>query len=168
MVRPLLFIVPSLLVGGVVGFLAAGALSKPSRVVSKSKDPTSDVAARDEAQTTTSFFGSSEVDYDRLARACLRAAGDAPGSAARNSDEAPRVASSPQEQSEAAENLARVEELALEHGKWSRLAGFRAQSLLAKLPASEAREFEERLSEQIRQGALTPQAGAWIPGGQEH
>lgn len=167
MVRPLLFIVPSLLVGGVVGFLVAGALSKPSRVATKSRDPSAEVAVRDEPAETTGFFGSSsEVDYDKLARACLRAAGSS--TAAREAEERPLIASSPQEQSEAAENLARVEELALEHGKWSRLAGFRAQSLLAKLPPAEAREFEARLSEQIRQGALTPQAGAWIPGGQEH
>jgi len=158
MVRPLVYILPAFALGAGAGLFAGGSFRSPAKkVISGSTDS----SALTQARTAADDSG---IDYDKLAAVCVEAARSQKGSAQRGAGEP--VATSA-EASKAYAMLTQVEESALTSGVWTRIAGFKAQTLLPRLPSEQGREFSERIGEQIRTGALRPQSGAWLPGSTE-
>ncbi len=158
MARPLVYILPAFALGAGAGLFAGGSFHSPAKNVTFRS---SDSSALAQARTAVDDSG---IDYDKLAAVCLEAARSQKSSAQRGVGE-PAVSSA--EASKAYAMLTQVEESALTSGVWTRIAGFKAQTLLPRLPSDQGREFSERIGEQIRTGALRPQSGAWLPGSTE-
>lgn len=150
------FIGLSFLLGGAVGVFGSGFLLGET---SRSKRPLRSLesAASVDGEASSAAV---DIDYDRLARACL-AAQAAPGRSGESTNRA--LALSDAERQEAQSALNQVEEAALTHGVWSRIIAFKAQSLLRKLPETEAVALGERLDTYLKRGALKLQSGAWLP-----
>lgn len=152
--RPIAYVAPSLLVGALLGFVASQRF--PTRIARSQ-------AIKD--APSHGFFSSSNssdaaVDYRQLARACVDAAEDA----GRLQEQAPGTAQRPHlDEDQAKETLSRIEERAISAGVWSRIAGFKAQALLGRLPTEESRALAARLGEQLRSSGVRFQPGAWVP-----
>lgn len=153
MVRSFAWVLPSLVVGGLAGFLYARALAPDTREAGAAAD----AKGRDPRPVVNVT--------EKWAAARGHALSERRGeSAVRRGAISGEVELTEEERIEVYAVLERIEELSTEHGVWSRLAGFKAQAVLARLPDDESKIFEERIDAKIRSGALRPQTGAWLPG----
>jgi hypothetical protein len=98
-----------------------------------------------------------QVDYDRLAIACAKAA-------AQGSFAAPKVEEPPtEEQKQAEAELLELEQLSLRQSKWSFAMGLRAKHILKRVHPTARTEFAERMKEQVSSGVIQLQDGASLP-----
>lgn len=122
---------------------------------------------RAKATTPRAAFLSSEddeVNYEKLARVCLTAAERARPTRTKG---APLADPSSPEVAALKRNLDGLMETCLERGEWSRMASFRAQNILRRLPATDVADFEGLLRTTLQRGDLKAQSGAWLPDNME-
>lgn len=163
MVRPLIFILPSLILGAGLGFFVGRWQAPPAAGSGGQSAP---LAASQQNGPTAPVDGPSvRIDYDRLAAACAR--GATKGNFAAPPAETSVSRARTEAQREAQRELLEIEERALREGEWSEYLSVKAQDLFGQLSTDAAAEFAQRINERIKSGALVPQAGAWLPAKQE-
>ncbi len=121
------------------------------------------VSAEARAATPRAMFLSSDEDdlnYEKLARVCLTAAERARPTRTKG---APLADPGSPEVEALKHSLDSLMSQCLERGVWSKLAAFRAQSILRRLPASDVADFEDLLRTTLERGDMKAQPGAWTP-----
>lgn len=161
---------PALVLGGALGFWGAS-WSERGETTSRSRSG----AAKAPASARSRFLSSDNeaVDYDRLAKVCLAAAGrsvaarPATGALLPGADLGPSVSELAPPDPQVVRNAKRMLDDAvaasLQVGSWSRAAGFRARASLKKLPPSDVADFQALLRSMMDAGDLKAVPGAWVP-----
>lgn len=143
---------PALIVGAFGGYFAGGVIENAPKS-----------SARPASTLRSEFLSTKddEIDYDKMARVCLAAA----GRSLRQTSAKASILAEPNSP-DVLKNKERLDELmsrAMEARKWTRGAGFVAEGLLQRLPPSDVADFENLVRTAVDRGDLDVQPGAWLP-----
>jgi hypothetical protein len=150
------YTLPALFMGVLTGYFVSNTLSP-----SPSRGGKPRTGALQPAFASNEEANDGAVDYRKLARACLAAAGQErvgnPLTGRQAEELDPEIVRAAQDE------LDRVLSVTLEKGQWTESAGRHVQALFRKLPPTEAMAFTESLQAAAERGDLKVQFGAWFP-----